>query len=292
MHGYQHRHFPGILCCLLAWIIGTEATAQTVIDFRDSVSFQRLPRTDTIDNDYLTVTPYPDSTDLDLDCDSVADVRLKCYKTPLPNLPQAHHIVIRPMAGSGVQILADGAKPRTFRRDTALVVDSLSGWSTLPEYEILYFNVLSGASWAGVAGTDSVTVTDRCVVFRKEESGTFRYGWIAYDGIPWPARLSVRETAWSGSGCTTVGTEDLNALPKAIVLPNPAQGSWILEPPPAAALALLIDQRGVEVSRYALHPGTNLLHGEDLPAGTYILILQGEDGRQIAEPHKLVLLPH
>lgn len=95
-HSLRHL-LPALATALL---LPSATAAQSSIDFHDTVQFHRTFRADTIDNDHIGTTPFPDSTDLDLDCDSVADIRLKCFKSNLPNLPQAHHIVVRPLAGS------------------------------------------------------------------------------------------------------------------------------------------------------------------------------------------------
>lgn len=266
------------------------AAAQNSIDFHDTIQFHRSQRADTIDNDHLDVTPFPDSTDLDLDCDSVADVRLKCFKTPLPNFPQAHHIVIQPLAGSGVEVLAKGTRVRAFRRDTLLTVDALTGWSAGPELQILYFNVLGGASWSGVAGTDSSGVTDMLLVFRKEEAGTLRYGWIAYDGRSWPARLSVHETAWSGSSCLQTGLRVVREATSFRLCPNPSAGGRVtVETELAKAKLHLSDAMGRSVGIFALRPGRNTLDFGHLHPGIHHLRVLGEDGSPLAGPQTLLI---
>lgn len=174
---------------------------QGIIHFNDTISFQIMEREDTIDINHSVITPYPDTLELDLDCDGDKDIKFNCYTTPIPNFPSAHNIEIQNLVGSDLEFLNANSFLQAFRMDDEINLDSIDGWESQNSYNLLYFTVIGGASWAGVSSKDSVSVNNMYLIFRKKKNGEYKYGWINYSGQSWPATLFVDKMAFDKASC-------------------------------------------------------------------------------------------
>lgn len=198
---------------------------QGIIHFNDTISFQIMEREDTIDINHSVITPYPDTLELDLDCDGDKDIKFNCYTTPIPNFPSAHNIEILNLVGSDLEFLNTNSFLQAFRMDDEINLDSIDGWESQNSYKLLYFTVLGGASWAGVSSKDSVSVNNMYLIFRKMKNGECKYGWINYSGQSWPATLFVDKMAFDKTSClqTNAIWPIVHEL-EIILFPNPFAG--------------------------------------------------------------------
>ncbi|MFZ1679357.1 MAG: T9SS type A sorting domain-containing protein [Saprospiraceae bacterium] len=193
-------------------------SAQAYIKFSDSIFFIISPRIDTF---YVNNTPEIDSLSIDLDCDGIVDLRIKCHSTPFLNLPRAHHIDLENLVGADVEMLNGQSILQGFRQDEIIDLDTTQGWESNTIYSILYFDVLSGASWAGIQSRDSSHVTNMYVVFRKRIQNVFHYGWINYSGNSFPARLYLEELSFDREQCILSEVPSISMTTSLNIYPNP-----------------------------------------------------------------------
>jgi len=180
-----------------------------VIDFIDTSDFYIIHLNDTIDIDYHSQTPYPSSIGLDLNCNNENDIIINCYTTPIQNLPSAHNIEIVNLLGDKLEFAKKNNSLAAFRTGEIVDLASIERWDWGNTHRLLYFNVIGGASWAGINSSDSLYVNDMNLIFRFTYNNMYKYGWINYSGKSWPANLFIHKIAIDKSLCSSNLTSEI-----------------------------------------------------------------------------------
>ena len=89
--------------------------AQTYLILPDSANYSIIRLGDTIDIDYSSQTPYPDTANFDIDCDGQTDLQINMYQIPVMNFPPEHHIDIVNLVGDDLEMLNDNWYLSAFR---------------------------------------------------------------------------------------------------------------------------------------------------------------------------------
>ncbi|MDX1913091.1 MAG: T9SS type A sorting domain-containing protein [Saprospiraceae bacterium] len=218
----------GLLFFFLLSIL-THLSAQEWMIFSDTANYKITPRTDTINYDYGIVLPYPASVELDLDCDSISDVRAICYAIPVQNFPPRRIIAIRNLAGVELEFLDTQNMLQAFYSDDSLNLNTVSGWESDTLYE-LHSHSINSSYWAGAGGPQVPSVSNMYIVFRKKKQDTYAYGWIKYSGTYYATVLSIHETAIQSEYCLYSNTYQPEK--EAVkIYPNPVQDVLTMETP-------------------------------------------------------------
>lgn len=205
---------------LLCFLVSLSSFSQTTLDFSDTTNFTIFSIFDTIDVDW-PYTPYPNSMALDVNCDGISDVNLICFTTPIMNFPAANNIQIQNLVGDKLEFAAEGSRLSVFRTGDTIYPDSILVWSSKENYPLLYFQVISGASWTGIKGQDSLYVNHLNILFRMQTDVGYRYGWIHYSGKAWAAQLYVHRLAIDSSLCASLSASEQAVIPEIKLYPTP-----------------------------------------------------------------------
>ena len=201
-----------VIITLIIFYFG-ELAGQNIIDLGDYSPFHSIEHNDTID--LATNTLYPAAVDMDLDCDEIPDITIRCFSTPLQNLPSARNIEIVNLAGNNLQILD------AFTEGSIINLENVT-WVNRNNFTILYFNVLSGPSCAGISPSQPVMVNEMYIVFRKLIDNEYRYGWIHYSSRCDPvASFYLHRIAFDEQICSISHTLDETNVLDFPVTPNP-----------------------------------------------------------------------
>lgn len=211
----------------------THLPAQEWIIFSDTANYTITPRTDTINYDFVIEFPYPESVELDLDCDSINDLKAICFFTPVQFFPEARRIGLINLVGSELEILTSSSTLQAFNAGDMIHLPTVSGWSSDSLYE-LFYNHIYGPAWAGFEDShpDPDTVNNMYLVFRKKKQDEYAYGWIKYSGkgTYWETLLYLQETAIQSEYCLFSGTQQPEK--EAVkIYPNPVQDFLSIEIP-------------------------------------------------------------
>ena len=271
------------------------AWAQTFVVLADSTHYNIVGLDDTLDIDYNIMTPFPDTASLDIDCDGLADLRFTLYTTPVMSFPSTHHIDIVNLIGDDLEMLDDGYLLYAYRAMDTIEVKPNPDWTSDPAWKVLSFHVTSGASWAGISGTDSLYVNDMYILFRKKIAGEWVYGWINYSGKSWETILYLRHFAIENEYCNSTAVRPSEASRQmAGLYPNPVSEELFLDPDPWVGFPLdwtLVDTRGIPVGQGTLiRQGDSILIGTlHLPDGMYFIRFQSADNATILHSRLVVL---
>ncbi len=269
---------------------------QSYLILPDSTNYSIIRLGDTIDIDYSSQTPYPDTANLDIDCDGQTDLQINMYQIPVMNFPPEHHIDIVNLVGDDLEILNDDWFLSAFRSFDTIQLESNADWISSSSWKLLYFHVLSGAHWAGVAGTDSLYVNDMYILFRKRISGEWVYGWINYSGKSWETKLYLRHFAIENEFCTSTAVNPVAALPRILMLyPNPARDELYLVPDPHVVFPVswsLMDSRGIPVGEGILHFQDNPIHIDAMHLDDGIYFIRFQSGLSGTVMHSRFVVQH
>lgn len=250
-----------ILFIIFNW---SSIQSQIYVILPDSLNYNLIELSDTLDIDHSEITPFPNTADLDVDCDGIADIQVDMYPIPVMVFPPEHHIDLVNLVGNDLEILADDEWAQAFRSNDTVALEANTDWESRERWKVLRFFVISGATWAGVSGTDSVYVNDMYILFRKRIQGEWVYGWINYSGKSWPAELYLRHHAIENAYCMPTSTDPVR-LPTQWIscFPNPAKDILFLDPDlplPFPVTWNIISGTGTSVAQGVLSQGGEAIH--------------------------------
>lgn len=251
---------------LILIVISLKSFGQVSIDFVDTTNFYVTLLNDTINNGVT----YPDIVTLDLDCDERRDLIFKCYTTPIPNFPSAHHIIIQNPLREDLEI-AQGI----YRTGAAINPDTISNWENRNIYGFSYFTVHFGPNWIGRVYEDEIYLEDMNLLYRFNDNDQYRYGWINFSCRAWPATLIIHEIAFDRSFCLSTSTKE---IPESFLklYPNPFSEHLNFQSEQLLLTAISWKVFGIDgrfICQGELEPYANIIsldHKIDKP-GTYII---------------------